>query len=100
MGPRSTTPFSPMSTAIHALDSFSNKERDNFYDAIDSLPNFDSPTRTDYYEIEEEDWHWLATAVGTRTQTEVVQYAQLEFDKLAADPELVCFGPAPRACAP
>ena len=69
--------------------AFGTEETDLFYEALDSLPNFDSETASDQYEIEEEDWQWLASAVGSRTVSQTVQFAQGELEKLTSDPELV-----------
>ncbi len=97
---RSESPFSPLSEAVSALETFSAVEKESFFKALDSLPNFDSPTNVDRYEIEEEDWKWLATAVGSRTHEEVLKFAQEEYDKLACDPELVRKSPQTRPHPP
>ena len=72
---------------------FKAEERDLFYAALDQLPNFDSPGAADRYEIEEEDWQWLATAVGSRTVSETVAFAQIEYEKFKLDPDLVSTPP-------
>ena len=68
------SPATPLSLAVSALEGFSGEERDNFFAALDELPNvdFDSPVPPavpdgERYDIEEDDWKWLATQVSSRT---------------------------------
>ena len=93
------SPGTPLGEALHALDAFTGEERETFFSSIDLLPNiapcFESPSgptphEADHYEIEEEDWTWLATQVGTRTQQELAQFAKNEYERMALeDPDLV-----------
>ena len=82
--------------ALSALEDFTGEERDKFYETLDELPNFDTPQQEDpdRYDINAEDWEWITTAVGSRCQTDVVQFAQDEFDRLHSDPDLVRRPPA------
>ena len=88
---------SPLSTALNALDAlFTHDERDVFFSSLDKItPSFESPStaappEADRYEIEDDDWRWLATQVGTRTQQELAQLAHNEYEKMALeDPDLV-----------
>jgi hypothetical protein len=95
MATEKAAPPSPLGDAISALDCFTPDERGSFYAAIDQLPGFDSPRSTgtsmEYkYTIDEEDWQWLASAVGSRTQQELAHFASSEFDRMATeDPDLV-----------
>jgi hypothetical protein len=88
-------PLSSLGDAISALDEFTGEERDIFFASLDQLPHFDDaasalPAETEQFEIEEEDWKWLATQVGTRTQQELAQLARNEYDRMVMeDPDLV-----------
>ena len=89
-------PISPLGAAIDAIDGFTGEERDVFFSSLDQLPNFDSPTppapedNRFSYDIEEDDWKWLATQVGGRTQQELAQFAHAEYERMALeDPDLV-----------
>ena len=47
-------------------------------------------TRQSRLSFDAEDLQWLTTAVGSRTQSEVVTFAQAELINLENDPDLVC----------
>ena len=90
-------PASPLGEALYALDAFTGEERDSFFSSLDQLPSFDSPVaptasvpEADRFEIEDEDWKWLATQVGSRTQQELVHFAHNEYERMTLeDPDLV-----------
>ena len=89
-------PVSPLGAAIEAIDGFTGEEREVFFSSLDQLPNFDSPAPANAeadrfsYDIEEDDWKWLATQVGGRTQQELAQFAHSEYERMALeDPDLV-----------
>ena len=106
------TPVSPLRTAISSLQEFSTDEEKSFYAALDALPNFDSPAAAPpptneshfRYTIDDEDWQWLSTAVATRTQQDIAEFAASEYQKIGLDdPELVRRAPhsaSPSLCAP
>ena len=92
--PLSHPPASPLGAALSALDGMSGEERDRFYASLDQLPNFDSPKKAEggnfQYTIDEEDWQWLSSAVGTKSPQELVQFAHDEAERMTLeDPELV-----------
>merc|ERR1719326_1990718 len=91
--PLSHPPASPLGAAISALDGMSGEERDRFYASLDQLPNFDSPRKGEGgnfgYTIDEEDWQWLSSAVGTKSPQELAQFAHDEAERMTLeDPEL------------
>lgn len=98
-GAMSEPPNTPLNEAQLALEDFTGEERDVFFSSLDKLgdlgPVFDTPaaptpTEGDRYEIEEEDWTWLATQVGTRTTQDLATFAKSEYDRMALeDPDLV-----------
>ena len=92
--PVSHPPASPLGAAIFALDGMSGEEKERFYASLDQLPNFDSPRKGEgghfAYTIDEEDWQWLSSAVGTKSPQELVQFAHDEAERMTLeDPELV-----------
>ena len=95
-------PTSPLADAIGALDALTGDERLRFYESLDQLGNVGSPTPTDAgkytYTIDEEDWQWLATAVGTKSQQDLIQFAHDEHERMVLeDPDLVRHGmPGPQ----
>ena len=88
-------PPSPLGDAVDTLEVLINdEERDCFYASLDQLPDFDTRVASDDgqygYTIDEEDWQWLATAVGTKSTQELVQFAHDEHERMALnDPDLV-----------
>ena len=94
-----SVPCSPLLHTPIADMAEGNDEEKHFYAALDALPNFDSPRSlnppptngSNYrYTIDEEDWQWLATAVATKSQQEIAEFAAGEYEKIALDdPDLV-----------
>lgn len=67
---------------------------DLFYEALDQLHEIDTEENTEEtqqrYEIEEEDWQWLTSAVGGwQPVEEIVRFAHAEYECLKLDPDLV-----------
>lgn len=69
---------------------FEPEEAEQFYEALDQLPDaFDTEDTEEKYEIEEEDWQWLTKAVGREETADVVKFASVEKEELMHDPDLV-----------
>lgn len=70
---------------IEICGSWLGEERERFYDALDALPLGETQ---DIAADALEEWQSLSIAVGSRTQVQVHEFAQREYERLQLDPEL------------
>ena len=73
---------------LGALDSFTEHERNEFFEALDCLP-FDGLKEID------SEWSELTGALGCRSPTEVQSFASSEMEQLVSDPDMVRGTPPP-----